>query len=86
LYNEASGREPNEAKKIVGNYGRVLGGGKTTRLSWTAKRCTERGLAAAARPRKALEGRFYVMRIGTQWKALPKEFGASSSIHRYFRY
>jgi len=36
--------------------------------------------------RKALEGMFYVMRTGTQWKALPKEFGSSSSVHRYFRY
>jgi len=36
--------------------------------------------------RKALEGIFYVMRTGTQWKALPKEFGSSSSVHRYFRY
>jgi putative transposase len=36
-------------------------------------------------PRKALEAIFYVMRTGIQWKALPKEqFGASSSIHRYF--
>jgi len=26
--------------------------------------------------RKALEGMFYVMRTGTQWKALPKELGA----------
>jgi len=36
--------------------------------------------------RKALEGIFYIMRTGTQWKALPKEFGSSSSVHRYFRY
>jgi transposase len=35
-------------------------------------------------PRKALEAIFYVLRTGTQWKALPKEFGASSAIHRYF--
>ena len=37
------------------------------------------------KPRKVLEGIFYVMRTRIQWKALPKElFGASSSIHRYF--
>jgi transposase len=36
--------------------------------------------------RKALEGIFYVMRTGTQWKALPREFGPPSSVHRYFRY
>lgn len=35
--------------------------------------------------RKALEGIFYVLRTGCQWKALPKEFGSSSSIHRYFQ-
>jgi len=35
---------------------------------------------------KALEGIFYIMRTGTRWKALPKEFGSSSSVHRYFRY
>jgi transposase len=36
-------------------------------------------------PRTVLEGIFYVLRTGIQWKALPKEFGAASSIHRYFR-
>ena len=35
-------------------------------------------------PRRVLEAIFFVMRTGIQWKALPKEFGASSSIHRYF--
>jgi transposase len=37
-------------------------------------------------PRRVLEAIFYVLRTGIQWKALPKEFGAASSIHRYFRY
>jgi transposase len=27
----------------------------------------------------------YVLRTGIQWKALPKEFGSSSSIHKYFQ-
>jgi transposase len=36
--------------------------------------------------RKVLEAIFYVLRTGIQWKALPKEFGAASSIHRYFRF
>ena len=36
--------------------------------------------------RKALEAIFYVLRTGIQWKALPKSFGASSSVHRYFRF
>ena len=26
----------------------------------------------------------YVLRTGIQWKALSKEFGSSSSIHKYF--
>jgi transposase len=37
-------------------------------------------------PRKVLEAIFYVLRTGIQWKALPKERGASSSVHRYFMY
>ncbi|MDR1286441.1 MAG: transposase [Treponema sp.] len=36
--------------------------------------------------RKVLEAIFYVLRTGIQWKALPKEFGAASAIHRYFRF
>ncbi|MDR0629709.1 MAG: transposase [Treponema sp.] len=35
-------------------------------------------------PRRVLEGIFYVLRTGVQWKALPKEYGAASSIHQYF--
>jgi hypothetical protein len=26
----------------------------------------------------------YVLRTGIQWKALPKEYGAASSVHQYF--
>ena len=37
-------------------------------------------------PSKGLEAIFYVLRTGVQWKALPKEFGASSAIHRYFQF
>ena len=36
--------------------------------------------------RKAPGGMFYIMRTGAHWKALPKEFGSSSSVRRYFRY
>jgi transposase len=36
-------------------------------------------------PRKVLEGILYVLRTGCMWKALPKEFGSSSSIHQYFQ-
>lgn len=35
--------------------------------------------------RKVLEGIFYVLRTGCQWKAIPKEYGAASSIHHYFQ-
>jgi transposase len=40
----------------------------------------------AMNPRRVLEAIFYVLRTGIQWKALPKAFGAASSIHRYFRF
>lgn len=35
-------------------------------------------------PRRVLEGIFYVLRTGIQWKALPAEYGSASSIHQYF--
>ncbi len=35
--------------------------------------------------RKALEGIFYVLRTGCQWKAVPKEYGSGSTIHRKFQ-
>jgi transposase len=35
--------------------------------------------------RKVLEGIFYVLRTGCQWKAVPKEYGCASSIHRYYQ-
>jgi len=35
--------------------------------------------------RRVLEAIFYVLRTGVQWNALPKTFGSSSSIHRYFQ-
>ena len=31
--------------------------------------------------RKALEGIFYVLRTGCQWKALPREYGSGSTAH-----
>jgi transposase len=37
-------------------------------------------------PRKTLEAVFYVLRTGIRWKALPKAFGSSSAVHRYFRF
>jgi transposase len=35
-------------------------------------------------PRKVFEGIVYVLRTGCQWKALPKQYGAASSVHKYF--
>ena len=35
--------------------------------------------------RTAFEGIVFVLRTGIQWKALPKEYGSSSSVHRYFQ-
>lgn len=35
--------------------------------------------------RQVLDGIFYVLRTGCQWKALPAEFGSGSSTHRYFQ-
>jgi transposase len=34
--------------------------------------------------RKALAAIFFVMRTGIQWNALPKDYGSSSAVHRYF--
>jgi putative transposase len=35
--------------------------------------------------RKVLDGIFYVLRTGCQWKALPKEYGSGSTAHRRFQ-
>jgi transposase len=35
--------------------------------------------------RQVLDGIFYVLRTGCQWKAAPTEFGSGSSLHRYFQ-
>jgi transposase len=35
-------------------------------------------------PRQVLAAIFFVLRTGIQWKALPKEYGAASSVHEYF--
>jgi len=37
-------------------------------------------------PRRTLKAIFYVLRTGIQWNALPKTFGSSSAIHRYFQF
>ena len=35
--------------------------------------------------RQVLDGIFYVLRTGMQWKAVPREFGCGSSLHNYFQ-
>ncbi len=39
----------------------------------------------AMESRKIFEAIVFVLRTGIQWKALPKEFGSSSSVHAYFQ-
>jgi len=36
-------------------------------------------------PRRVLDGIFYVLRTGCQWKAAPREFGSGSALHNYFQ-
>lgn len=36
-------------------------------------------------PRRVLEGILYALRNGCLWKAIPREYGAASSIHKYFQ-
>lgn len=35
-------------------------------------------------PRRTFEAIVYVLRTGCQWKALPREYGSASSVHKYF--
>ena len=35
--------------------------------------------------RAVLDGIFFVLRTGCQWKAVPKAFASGSSLHRYFQ-
>jgi transposase len=35
--------------------------------------------------RRVANGIFYLLRTGCQWKALPPQFGSSSTAHRYFQ-
>ena len=34
---------------------------------------------------KVASGIFYVLSTGIQWKAIPKEYGTGSTVHRYFQ-
>jgi transposase len=49
----------------------------------------EKPLKTVGRPivryRKVIDGILYVLRIGCQWKMLPKEYGSGSTCHRRFQ-
>ena len=36
-------------------------------------------------PRRILDGVLYVLRTGGQWKAMPREYGSGSTVHRRFQ-
>lgn len=44
-----------------------------------------RGGRPAANKRKVIQGIFWVLDNGAKWKDLPPEFGAKSTVHRWFR-
>ena len=54
------------------------------RLEQNVYRRKEGGGRKPMDKKKVFQAIVYVLRTGIQWKALPKEFGSSSSIHRYF--
>ncbi len=35
--------------------------------------------------RNVVAGIFYILKTGSQWKAMPREFGSGSAIHEYFQ-
>ncbi len=45
----------------------------------------EKGGRPRVHMRKVAEGIFYVLRTGIQWKAIPREYGSGSTLHRYFQ-
>jgi len=46
--------------------------------------CPRSGTQANA-SQEGAEGIFYVLRTGCQWKALPREYGSASTVHRTFQ-
>ena len=48
-------------------------------------RRSKRGGRPRLPARRVMDGIFYVLRTGGQWKAAPPEFGSGSSLHRYFQ-
>ena len=48
-------------------------------------RWNQRGGRPRVPAREVMDGIFYILRTGCQWKAVPPEFGSGSSLHRYFQ-
>jgi len=48
-------------------------------------RRSPKGGRPRANLRDVANGIFYLLRTGCQWKALPPQFGAPSTVHRYFQ-
>jgi putative transposase len=44
-----------------------------------------RGGRPRANLRRVMDGIYYVLRTGCQWKAAPRCYGSGSSLHRYFQ-
>jgi len=48
-------------------------------------RKSKQGGRPRADRRRMLDGILYVLRTGCQWKEMPREFGAPSTVHQYFQ-
>jgi transposase len=46
---------------------------------------SSRGGRPRADLRQVMNGIFYILRTGCHWKAVPREYGSGSTIHRYFQ-
>jgi transposase len=46
---------------------------------------SSKGGRPRANLRDVANGIYYLLRTGCQWKALPPQFGSSSTVHRYFQ-
>jgi putative transposase len=49
------------------------------------KRSPRGGRPPIRNVRKIADGIFYKLRTGCQWNAMPRTFGTSSTVHRYFQ-
>lgn len=46
---------------------------------------SKKGGRPRSNQRSVVDGIFYILRTGCQWKALPSQFGSPSTVHRYFQ-